>query len=191
VALDRVQLELLAAHPGVHVHQTEDQKNAHESETVDQEERHAVRMGHVANVTRDELEHELQRIDVEQHEKQKDRVQRDGDLVRHRIAAEERVVHVPDPGQHREADRERDEPAHLGHQLRERLRHFEGDDDERQREAEHDVAEGLDARHFSSANTERQLFLHGCNSSGGCADCHVTNVSLATVKAAAWPPHSI
>jgi hypothetical protein len=101
------------------------------------------------------VEHEFERIDVEQHQEEQDGVEDNGVGVLHPEATEERVVLGPDPDQYRETAREGREAHHELHQLVVVARHLEGDHQERQRKGEDRIAERLQPRHFVPAPPKR------------------------------------
>src|SRR5207253_3823925 len=98
-----------------------------------------------------ERENELQRIHIKEHYEQQDRVQQDGDVVLHAIAAEEFVLVVPDDKQQSEADREGAKAANGRHQLGKGLGYFQRNDQQRDGKRKDRVAQPLDARHFMAA----------------------------------------
>jgi hypothetical protein len=99
-------------------------------------------------------EHELERIDVEEHDEEQRGVHPEDDVVLQAVAPEKDIVLPPDHHEQPEADRERQESAHHAHELGEGLRHLERDDEERDGEREHGVGEALDARDLVSAPAE-------------------------------------
>src|SRR4051812_8994502 len=90
------------------------------------------------------VEHELQRVDVEEHDEQQRAIQDDGHHVLKTVTAKEKVLVIPDLEQEGEADGEGGEALHCRQELREGFRHFQRYDQERDREPEHGVAESFD-----------------------------------------------
>ena len=73
------------------------------------------------------------------------------------VAAEEKVVLVPDPDEQRKAAGKRRETPHDLHQLVVALRDVERDNQQRQRKRERRVAEGLEPRNFVTALGKHRL----------------------------------
>src|SRR5581483_8256421 len=88
---------------------------------------------------------EFQRIHVEQDHEQQHHVEHNTISILQPIAAREPVMRKPDQDQLREADREGKESPHRCHELRVAAGNFEGNDEQRDREPEDDVAEGFQA----------------------------------------------
>jgi hypothetical protein len=153
---------------GVEVEQGEDGEDGDEPDTVDlHEERRLRRLDHrlrprggghrqarPGHLVDQETEHELQRIDVEEDHEEEDRVEGDRRLVLQAVAPEVQVLLIPDPDQDGEADAEGDEAAHVGEELVEGARHLERDDEEGDGEAEHGVAEPLEAADLPAPEAE-------------------------------------
>jgi hypothetical protein len=92
-----------------------------------------------------ERRQELERVDVEEHDEEKDRVQDDHRPVGEAEAAEELTVQVPDPDERGERDRERDEVAERMDQVVVGARDLERDDEQGEGEREDRVGERLQA----------------------------------------------
>ena len=95
---------------------------------------------------------ELQRIHVEQHDEQQDRVEKRRPRVLQAVATEELVVLPPDVADHREGHGKRDRSAHEIEQGVARLRHLELHDEQRQRKAENGIGESLDTADLLGAS---------------------------------------
>jgi hypothetical protein len=82
-------------------------------------------------IAKERGEDEFERVNVEEDNEEQDVVQENGEAVLQTVAAKEQVMFVPDPGHDSETDSESAEAAHRLHQFTLRLRHFQGDDQER------------------------------------------------------------
>ena len=97
-------------------------------------------------------EHELQRIDEEQHQEQQHAVQEDRQPILGVELAEERVVlDTRSSRPARTSARTARSRAGSAFSASKSVGHFERDDQQRQREAEHRVAEAFDARDLAAA----------------------------------------
>ena len=123
-------------------------------------------------------EQKLQRIGIEEHDEQQDEIQRRGDGVVQAVTAEEIVMLPPDLREERETNGEGNEAAHVGQQFRESVRHFKRDDQQRQREAEDYVAEGLDTRDLVAAVAK----LRSLGLSAGLSDIGSTSDRRSFLK---------
>src|SRR5215204_5947882 len=170
----RVELQGGAQHVGPQVHQKEHELDGYEACTVDDhQKRYLGRLYHLAVAETQPLvykhgEEKLQRVDVQEHEKQQRRVQPPGRGVLQAVASEELVVVVPYAEEQREADRKREEALHGREQLVEGFGDLQGDHEQCDREGEDGVREALNARDVLPAPAEaflansppRQPFAH-------------------------------
>jgi hypothetical protein len=102
----------------------------------------------------DEAEEELHRVDEEEDEEEQRRVEGDGSHIVETVAAEEYVMGVPKTDEERKANSEGKESAQGGGEFLVGFGDLKRDDEEGEREAEDDVAEGIDAVHMIAAETE-------------------------------------
>ena len=107
-----------------------------------------------ARIGEHDAEYKLQRINEEENGEEQREIENDRDAIFESVAAEERVLRVPETRQHDECDDERAEAAHRRQKFRRRLRHFERHDEQRDRKSEYGVAESFDARDLMTAPAE-------------------------------------
>ena len=142
--LEGGELERGALAVGVEVEEREDAEDGDEPRPVDlHEERRLAPLDHrlqpagrrdhesgsARELVDEQAEEELERVDVEEDDEQKDGVEGDRDDVLEAVAAEVEVLLVPHPDEDGEADPEGDEAAHVGEELVEGARHLERDDE--------------------------------------------------------------
>ena len=105
----------------------------------------------------EEGEEKLERIDVEEDHEEQRGIRPDGDDVVQAVAAEEAEVGPPDRDKEKKQTANGMKPQQDGVELVVGLGDLERDDDEGEGEAEDDVGEAVDARHVGAAQAEAVL----------------------------------
>ena len=148
------------------MHQQEHQRHAGEPDPVQQEQlrhlvighdRHSRARGDLPKEHRphDEREQELERVHIEEHDKQQEAGQEDPRRVAPlAIAPANDEVLAPVPHQEGEADRKGGQALGGLEQLREGLRHFARENEQSHREGEDAIGQPLQARDLCAAEAE-------------------------------------
>ena len=138
-----------AASPCVLVEQNERAEDQRDPDAVGQHHKPRVPVARHSGAADERAEEDggekLQWIDVEEDDEEQNRVEERGPRILQPVAAEELVVLPPDVADHRERHGEGQRPPHELDQRLRCSRHFELDDEQRQREAEDGVGESFDA----------------------------------------------
>src|SRR5580692_330544 len=111
------------------------------------------------HVAEHERKQKLQRIDIEEHDKDQHRIQQHRPGIIQRIPPEKDMLLIPDQHQQREADRKGKEPPHRDQQLVKALRNLQRNDQQRHRKRKNGVTEGLDPLHLMPPKPESMAVL--------------------------------
>lgn len=137
--------------------QREEQPDAGEAQPINREKLPGFRfdVGPMRSAAAEpEREKIFQRINRKQDEEKNAVVHPDDKFVLQAVAPEEAVVLIPKDHEQREGRDERGEVAHHVEEFIERMRHLEGDDEQRHGKRENGIAESLDAGDFAAPPVE-------------------------------------